>query len=152
MGLVNPGILFFCGTGYSFDEVFYPVIKEMRGFCRMSLLLGDSYLNGSVKVKLDELIDNNILEKCRIIQPDFEEGESLKAYHQRLSALADSLQDFDVGMFVMCTDYPVFSRYMLSPFLDRRIKIPVRISAVKAGLFQKLHFLLPRQKRNFTSA
>lgn len=119
---VKPGILFFCGTGYAFDEVFYPVIKEMEDFCRIYLLLADCFLNDSTKKKLDGLTARNAIAAFRSFRPDREPQEPLRNYHRRLSALAQSLQGYNVNMVVMCTDYPFFTRYLLSPFLDPRIK------------------------------
>lgn len=116
------GILFYCGVGYVFDEIFYPVIKELEGSCRITVLIADSYLNESTKIKIKGIKESGAIEEFRILRPYRENNESLCGYHKRLSAMAHSLDGLDIDMIVLGEDCQVASRYILSQFSSPKIK------------------------------
>lgn len=126
----KPGILFYCGVGYVFDEVFCPVIREVQGACRITVLMADSFLNAGTKRKMENLQKDGVIEEFHIIRPYREDNESLRGYHKRISALALSLSGLDVDMIVLGEDCQVGSRYILSQFSDPGIKKVVLQSGV----------------------
>jgi len=120
-GTTKPSVLFSSSNGYTFSEVFIPVIKEMGGSCRALVLASDFYLNESARKELSELKKNHVIEEFRIINPN-REKESLRHYHKRLSAIAHSLSGLDIDMIVMSGDFQIDNRYILDPFLNPRVK------------------------------
>jgi hypothetical protein len=59
-------ILIHCGNGYFFDECYLPVIKELHGHCKVSLLLENSFLTTKILKNVNLLIEGKILHDCHI--------------------------------------------------------------------------------------
>lgn len=117
----KPPVLFACSNGNTFNEVFYPVIKEMENLCHAHVLVSDFCLNETAKKRLHALKESRIIEEFCIVRPN-REKESLRHYHKRLHDIVCSIQKLPVDMVVLNGDFQIDNRYILSPFLGPRIK------------------------------
>lgn len=127
----KPGILFFCAVGYLFQEVFQPIIEEMKGTCRAYVQVADSHMTESNKQVLSELQNEGAVENFHIIQPHFQKGSLIK-YHRHLNALTRLLSDFPVDMIVTGSDGQIFDRYLLDCFSSSNIKkVVIQTGTVK---------------------
>src|SRR3989338_5915354 len=117
----NQGALCFWGVGYALSEVFLPVIDELKGLCRIYMLVADFCLSPLMREKLVEMKENKIIEEFWIFSA-FPNQESRRTYHRRISSSVQCLRGLSIRLLVLGEDSQIVSRYIFSQFSDLPIK------------------------------
>ncbi len=60
-------VLIYCGNGYSFDEIFNPLVESNYMKWDIDLILADYYLSKSANKKIKKLLDTSIINKYSVI-------------------------------------------------------------------------------------
>ena len=101
-------VLMYCGNGYVFDEIFYPLIKLNSTKWNIDLLMADYYLSGVIKKKVDELLDASVINRYSIISNSCNSISSFLMLRKSLQLFNEAYSFFITG-----SDYSVLDRVMI---------------------------------------
>jgi hypothetical protein len=106
-------ILIHCGNGYFFDECYLPVIKELHGHCKVSLLLENSFLTTKILKNVNLFIEDKILHDCHITELY---TRSAIGNYLACKNLLKKLKTKKVDLFIIGDDYLPSSQYLITHF------------------------------------
>lgn len=123
--LFYPEVLIYCGAGYTFDEVYKPIIEANCDKWRIYLVMADFYLAETVIQKVNRLVSQGKIVSWEIV-PVLEKGLSLSLkYYKKLFPIITALKNKEFDLLLLTNDFYPTDRYLIEIVKSKKGKVVV---------------------------
>ncbi len=131
----RPFAVLYGSNGYVFEEIFRPLIENLRRDHAVIFLQATYYLNRRTTGALEELRRSGALEEIEIFDPYRSRGEDPLGYHRRLRRLADRVCTDSTRLLVVDSECTVWTKTLIS---RARCFPRVRVVTLQCGTLWRL--------------
>lgn len=121
----HPKVLICCGNGYTFDEIYQPIIKDNCNKWDIYLLMNNYYLSEASVKKIDQSVSQGKLISWQII-PELERFLSLN-YYKRMFSIIRSFKEKQIDLLLIGNDVSTTDRYLIN--LAKSLNVMVVIAS-----------------------